>query len=86
MSTSDEAGSRLDEGKRYASLYYHAAVARLDTLRELIAKIEAEGGVDHAKRPLAEAVEAAEELAENLRHSHQALRQSRGHGRSVRET
>jgi hypothetical protein len=84
MSTFDETVSRTDESKRYASLYYYAAIARLDTLRELIAKIEAEGGVDHAKRPLAEAVEAATELAENLRHSHQALRGTRGSRRDPR--
>jgi hypothetical protein len=85
MSRPDETVSRLDESKRYASLYFYAAMARLDTLRELIAKIEAEGGVDQAKRPLAEAVEAATELAENLRHSHYALRQAGGHRRGGRE-
>lgn len=76
MSTSDEEILKLDEGRRYAILYYQAATARLDTLRELMAQIEEAGGVEQAKRPLGEAVQAALDLAENLRYSHQSLRQA----------
>ena len=86
MSTFDEPAERLNESKRYASLYYQAAVARLDTLRELIAQINAEGGVDRAKRPLSEAVQAALEVAENLRYAHQALRQPGRPRRDPRES
>lgn len=75
MSTFDETTSRLDESRRYASLYYHAAIARSDMLRELMAQIAAAGGVENAKQLLSEAAQAAADLAENLQHSHQALRQ-----------
>ena len=86
MSTFDETASRLDESKRYASLYYHAAAARLDTLRALMAEIEAAGGVENARRPLSEAAQAALDLAENLQHSHQALRQLTRERRDPRES
>ena len=86
MSTFDETASRLDESKRYASLYYQAAAARFDTLRELMAQIEAAGGVEYAKRPLSEAAQAALDLAENLQHSHLALRQLMRDKRDPRES
>jgi hypothetical protein len=85
MSTFDETISRLDEGSRYANLYYQAAMARCDTLRELMAQIEAAGGVEHAKRPLADAMQAAVDLAENLRYSQQSLRQASRYKRDARD-
>ena len=85
MNNFDETASRLDESKRYASLYYHAAVARFDTLRELMTRIESAGGVENARQPLSDAAQAALDLAENLRHSHMALRQLTRDKRDPRE-
>jgi hypothetical protein len=50
-----------------------------------MAQIEATGGVENARQLLAEAMQAATDLAENLRYSHQALRQGERGRRDPRD-
>jgi hypothetical protein len=77
MNSADQPQSPQAESNRFANLYYVAAIARLDTLKQLLVEIDSAGGIENAKRPLADAMQIAQDIAENLRHSHHALKRAR---------